>query len=108
MISCVLAFSVLIGLAVFAQEKQPPSSPLVFNTKNGNVTFNHAAHVQRAKGDCKTCHPGTFQQDSKAPLNYKAGLHKTAETSKTSCAMCHVAGGAAFESKGNCAKCHVK
>lgn len=81
---------------------------LVFNTKNGNVTFNHEAHLTRAKGDCKTCHETLFKQDSKAPLNYKAALHKTAEMDKTACGSCHRAGGAAFESKANCAKCHVK
>lgn len=106
-ISCLLAFGLLLGLALFAQEKTPPASVL-FTTKNGNVTFNHAAHLKRAKNDCKTCHPSLFQQDSKAPLNFKAALHKTAETEKTSCGFCHHPGGAAFETKGNCAKCHVK
>ena len=107
LISCLLAATVLVGLVVMAQDKKPPTS-LVFKTKNGDVTFNHAAHVQRAKNDCKTCHESAFKEDSTAPLNYKAGLHKTAEGSKTACAMCHVAGGASFESKGNCAKCHMK
>jgi c(7)-type cytochrome triheme protein len=73
----------------------------------GNVTFNHAAHSKRANEDCKTCHDKLFTQ-SKAPLNYKGAMHKTAEAAKTSCAGCHNPGGAAFETKGNCNKCHVK
>src|SRR5579872_3707419 len=109
LISSILAASLLLALALFAQDtgKKPPTT-LVFTTKNGNVTFNHAEHLKRAKNDCKTCHDSLFKQDSKAPLNYKAALHKTAETDKTSCGFCHHMGGAAFESKANCAKCHVK
>lgn len=80
----------------------------MFPTKMGNVTFDHAAHVKRANGNCMTCHDKLFQQSSTAPLNFKANMHKTAEDSKTSCGACHVEGGAAFEVKGNCAKCHVK
>jgi c(7)-type cytochrome triheme protein len=72
----------------------------------GNVTFLHAKHQEREK-DCKACHDKLFPQ-SKAPLNFKAGMHKVAEKKKSSCAGCHVAGGKAFESKGNCNKCHVK
>ena len=103
----VFAVSFACALGIFAQDKKPPDK-LVFKTKNGDVTFNHADHLKRANNDCKTCHDKLFQQDAKVPLNYKASLHKTAEAAKTACAACHVAGGAAFESKGNCAKCHVK
>jgi c(7)-type cytochrome triheme protein len=106
-ISSLLAVSALGALALVAQDKKPPET-LVFSTKNGNVTFQHAAHVMRAKSDCTTCHTKIFQQDSKAPLNYKAALHKTAETAKTSCGTCHNPSGPGFETKGNCAKCHVK
>ena len=97
----------LVGFGVLAQEKKAPEK-LTFMTKNGNVTFDHAAHLKRANGDCSTCHDKLFKQDAKAPLNYKAGLHKTAEMDNSSCASCHHAGGAAFESKGNCGKCHMK
>ena len=88
-------------------EEGPPTK-LTFTTKNGNVTFDHSAHVTREKGNCAACHPKLFMQDAKAPLNFKAGLHKTAETNMTSCGACHHAGGPAFETKGNCAKCHMK
>ena len=94
------------ALGVLAQEKKPPLK-LVFEAKMGNVTFDHAAHVKREKNDCKVCHDKLFPQE-KAPLNFKAGMHKPAETAHTSCGACHSPGGAAFETKGNCNKCHVK
>lgn len=95
------------GFALLGQEKKPPEK-LVFEAKPGKVTFNHAAHVRVAKGDCKICHDALFPQSSTAPLNFKPGMHKPAETNKTSCGFCHHAGGMAFASAGNCAKCHVK
>jgi len=101
----------LATLTVFfvgaAQEKKPPEK-LVFSAKVGNVTFPHAKHAEREKGDCKVCHNALWPQDSKAPLNYKASLHKAAEAKKTSCAACHVSGGKSFVSTGNCAKCHQR
>lgn len=104
--SLLLVLAVAAGFSALLGQKPPEK--LVFQTKMGNVTFDHAAHIKRANGDCKTCHDKLFQQSSSAPLNFKANMHKTAEDSKTSCGACHVAGGAAFEVKGNCAKCHVK
>ena len=103
-----IAFYVLsvAVLGVLAQEKKPPLK-LVFEAKNGNVTFDHAAHLKREKNDCKVCHDKLFKQE-KAPLNFKAGMHKPAEAAHTSCGGCHTPGGAAFETKGNCNKCHVK
>lgn len=100
-ISCFIA----CGLGMLAQEKAP--AKLTFQAKNGNVTFDHAKHAERAKNDCKVCHDKLWPQ-SKAPLNWKAGLHKPAETSHTSCGACHYPGGAAFGTAGNCNKCHVK
>jgi c(7)-type cytochrome triheme protein len=95
---------VLIGLAA-----DKPPEKLVFETKMGNVTFEHVKHQERVKGDCKICHEKLFPQ-SRAPIAYKAGMHKTAEANKTACAACHVAGGTAFVTAGNCSnsKCHVK
>jgi len=74
----------------------------------GNVTFAHAEHIKRADGKCAVCHPKLFPQSAKAPLNFKAGMHKPAEAKKTSCAACHHAGGTSFQTKGNCKKCHVR
>jgi c(7)-type cytochrome triheme protein len=94
------------GRLFSAEEKKPPDN-LVFQAKNGSVSFNHRKHVDAVKGDCRACHPTVFPQ-STAPLNYKANVHKTAEAAKKSCAVCHVGGGSAFLSNGNCGKCHVK
>ena len=92
-----------------AQTSTPdkPPAEIVFKAKIGDVKFPHAQHANREK-KCDTCHDKVFPKDSKAPLNYKAGMHKPAEKDKTSCATCHVAQGKSFETKGNCAKCHKK
>jgi c(7)-type cytochrome triheme protein len=107
-IACLLAVGIGGAFGAFAQDKKTPPQKLTFVTKYGDVTFDHAAHLKRANGDCTACHDKLFQQDAKAPLNFKAGLHQPAEKGMTSCGSCHHAGGAAFETKGNCAKCHIK
>ena len=104
--SMLLALVALAWLSGPGTAQEPPKE-LVFESKMGNVTFHHAKHVEREKGDCKACHDKLFPQ-SKAPLNFKAGMHKPAEAKKESCAGCHVDGGQAFASKGNCKNCHVK
>jgi c(7)-type cytochrome triheme protein len=68
---------------------------LVFQSKGGDAVFTHAAHIDRAKGECATCHPKLWPQSAKEPLKSSEG-----------CRTCHKAGGPAFESKGNCSKCH--
>jgi c(7)-type cytochrome triheme protein len=104
---CIVSAWIVGGLTVAAQEKKAPAT-LTFQAKNGNVTFNHAAHVKREKNDCKVCHDALFQQSAAAPLNFKAGMHKPAETKHTSCGFCHHPEGKAFATGGNCVKCHVK
>jgi c(7)-type cytochrome triheme protein len=100
-----IAFALATG-AIVAEDKKPPEK-VTYDAKPGPVTFDHAKHVEKLEKDCKACHDAIFPQ-AKAPLNYKAAMHKTAETEKKSCGACHVAGGKAFESKGNCQKCHEK
>lgn len=102
LLSLAIAFG-LLGM-LFAQK---PPEKLTFQSKMGNVTFDHAAHVKRANNDCKACHDKLFPM-SQAPLNFKAGMHKPAETAKMSCGGCHNAAGPGFVTAGNCAKCHVK
>jgi len=94
-------------LAAGAMVAQDAPRTLTFEAKPGTVTFNHAAHVERAKGDCATCHPAIWPAE-RADLGYKASMHKKAESEKTSCGTCHRAEGAAFSSQGNCKNCHVK
>jgi c(7)-type cytochrome triheme protein len=98
----------ILSLGYLAGAPVKPPEKLVFETKMGNVTFDHQAHVKAAKGECATCHPKLFQQSKTAPLNFKAAMHKTAEGNKSSCGACHRPGGAAFETKANCKRCHVK
>ena len=100
-----IVFALALG-AIVAEDKKPPDK-VTYEAKPGPVTFDHAKHTEAAKKDCKACHDTLFPQ-AKAPLNYKESMHKKAETDKKSCGACHVAGGAAFESKGNCNKCHIK
>jgi c(7)-type cytochrome triheme protein len=107
LLSCLAAIGFLSTFGVFAQGDKESAPKLVFKSKKGDVTFDHAAHIMRAKGDCKTCHDSLFKQDATAKLNFKANVHKTAEKNMTSCGSCHRAGGTAFESKGNCNNCHV-
>ncbi len=76
-IALVVSCFVACGLATFAQDKKAPAK-LTFEAKNGNVTFDHAKHVEREKNDCKVCHDKIWPQ-SKAPLNWKAGMHKPAK-----------------------------
>ena len=90
-----------------AQDKTPPKT-LTFESKMGNVTFDHAKHVERAKNDCTTCHEKLFPQSKEAPLNFKEKMHQVAEANKTSCGACHHPGGTAFATKGKCTTCHVK
>jgi c(7)-type cytochrome triheme protein len=110
LIVVLVSFSLVMTLSAQGAKKPAPKAPekLVFEAKTGKVTYNHAMHLQREKGDCNTCHDKLFSQTPKAPLNFAAGMHKTAEAKKSSCAACHVAGGKAFETKANCTKCHVK
>jgi len=101
-----IAALLLLSVAVLGQQPKPPAK-LVFQATMGPVTFDHAAHLKRA-GNCATCHPKLFVQSATAPLNYKGGMHKTAEASQTSCAFCHHTGGKAFAAAGKCAQCHIK
>jgi c(7)-type cytochrome triheme protein len=107
------ALAAVIGLSAgwiaTAQDKElKPPAKVVFGTKMGDVTFDHAKHLARVDGKCETCHTKLFPQ-SKAPINFKANMHKTAIAAKTACAACHVEGGPAFAvAATNCAKCHMK
>lgn len=77
-----------------------------FQTNAGEVPFDHARHLAREQGKCDSCHDKYFRMD-RGDLRYKANLHRTAETSRTSCAGCHAPQGTAFASAGNCQQCHT-
>jgi c(7)-type cytochrome triheme protein len=93
--------------AVAASPAGPPPDTILFKASNGDVTFDHKKHYERAGGDCSVCHPKVFPE-ARAPLNYKKASHRASEASLTSCAYCHAVGGTAFAADSNCLKCHVK
>jgi len=107
-ISALAIGAVLTAVSVtgaLAEEKMEPK--LVFPAKMGPVTFNHMLHATKhATGGCTACHTKLFAKDSKAPLEFKAGMHKPAEAAKTSCGACHNPAGPAFATANNCKKCH--
>ncbi len=91
-----LATVTFVGLAtVAAQDKKPPEK-IVFPSRQGAVTFFHAKHIDREKGDCTSCHDKLWMQTS-APLKNSQGCH-----------TCHTADGKAFNAndRSNCVRCH--
>ena len=63
-----------------------------FPAKNGKVTFNHKAHQEKAKGDCKACHekaPGKIEGFGK-DIAHKTckGCHEK-QGGPTKCGECH-------------------
>jgi len=85
----------LVGGAVLAAQDAKPPEKLVFHNKGVETVFTHAAHIDREKGECATCHTKLWPQSTKEPLPSSDG-----------CKTCHSAGGRAFEMQGNCVKCH--
>ncbi len=78
-----------------------------FSTSLGPVDFDHAKHVDMAKGDCTACHNKLFAM-SRGDLSFGGGDgHLSAEQAGVSCAGCHVSGGEAFSVQGSCRKCHT-
>ncbi len=84
------------GAAGAALRARTPPQRLVFQSKAGDIVFNHLAHVKRQKGTCSGCHNRLWPQSSGIPLKSSSG-----------CKDCHRAEGKAFDMKGNCAKCHA-
>jgi cytochrome c553 len=75
-----------MGLAIAADS-------VVYETKQGNVTFNHKAHADKLK-DCAKCHQGT---PAKIEVT-KDGAHKD------TCKSCHQQMGGPTK----CGDCHKK
>jgi c(7)-type cytochrome triheme protein len=93
-IALILAVTLAGSGTVTAQSKKPPEKLLLRN-KGGDVTFTHAAHIGREKGECAACHEKLWPQSAAEPMKNSDG-----------CKTCHHAAGRAFEMKGNCMKCH--
>lgn len=84
------AFVVAGSLSIAAADNGP--AVIKFPAKMGEVTFPHAAHQARAKGDCKVCHeaaPGKIEGFGKDWAHkHCKGCHKENGVS-TSCKTCH-------------------
>ncbi len=85
-------FAALFVVAT-AVAAEPPAS-ITLNAKPGNVTFPHKAHIDRVKGDCKTCHATPaggkiegFGKDKAHALCVEC--HKKEAKGPTKCADCH-------------------
>ncbi len=116
----ILALAVLGTTLAFAQAKKAPET-VVLKAPNGDVTFNHKAHVTAAK-KCDTCHhaskpekPATAPQQNCADCHTKtatppmktklqAAFHNPTATAGT-CIDCHKTGG---KGPQKCADCHKK
>ena len=85
---------------------QGPPETIAVASPYGDVVFTHKKHFDRVNGNCATCHPSIFPQ-AREELNYKKALHRAAEASKKSCAVCHRVGGTSFAADSNCTKCHA-
>jgi len=93
-IALIVAVTLVGSATVTVQGKEPPEK-LVFRNKGGDVTFTHAAHISREKGECAACHEKLWPQSAVEPLKNSDG-----------CKTCHHPDGKAFEMNGNCVKCH--
>lgn len=64
---------------------------VVLEAKNGNVTFNHRAHQERA--DCASCHqqtpPEKIELDMDSAHELCRGCHRESGAGPTKCTDCH-------------------
>lgn len=103
-----LALPLVIGTAAGRAQGLPKLPDALTIAKSadspGQVTFNHASHVDQAKPDCTTCHPKTF-----GILGSKGGTrsvmkHENFEKGHQ-CGTCHN-GKQAFALEDDCTNCH--
>lgn len=100
-LAVLLAVFAIVGIAMYAIAAP---KEIVFEAKNGNVTFDHEAHVPTGDcvschhtGDmasCRSCHDGAAASSTKAP---RGEFH-------TFCIDCHKGAGM----KGTCNECHKR
>jgi c(7)-type cytochrome triheme protein len=109
----ILALVALGALLVFgtmyAQSDTPPTEPLVYEAKTGNVSFDHTKHLAKLENDCTVCHDSLFQQEQSDLGDFGKGMHKAAIKDSTACANCHKKDGSSFDMGAkNCKTCHIK
>lgn len=99
-----LVLLVVLGVVGTAMYAFAVPETVVFEAKNGNVTFEHAKHSgaecvtchHEGSNDasCRSCHDGTTASATKSP---RGEFHQF-------CIACHKENGM----KGMCNECHVK
>jgi hypothetical protein len=92
-------FAAVVLSAGVAVAAEPPAS-ITLPAKPGAVTFNHKAHGERVKGDCKHCHAAVTGGKIEG---FSASVNK--DKAHGLCHECHKK-----EGKGpqKCADCHKK
>ncbi len=106
---------VLLGVAflagttlAYAQAPKPPGVVVLKGAPNGNVTFNHPAHVKAANNKCETCHHASKpEKPAKAPQEACTNCHTKVATPPMKTKL-----QAAFHNPmakaGTCVDCHAK
>jgi c(7)-type cytochrome triheme protein len=104
----VMAAGLLLASALGAQTLPKLPGPMALPRSAdspGQVTFNHATHVDDAKPTCTTCHPRLFSiLKEGAPAPRVAIVHAKMEKGQQ-CGACHD-GKKAFAIEDDCAACH--
>jgi len=83
-----------VALTVFCAATALAADVMTLPAKNGNVAFNHKAHQDKLKGDCKKCHdkaaPGKIEGFGK-DIAHKTckGCHEEGKAGPTKCGECH-------------------
>jgi hypothetical protein len=84
------AFAMVLGFGVAGAVAAGPET-VVYEAKNGNVTFDHKAHGERL-GDCAKCHEGTPAKiaiDKDAAHGAACKDCHASSTGPTKCGDCH-------------------
>jgi predicted CXXCH cytochrome family protein len=89
----IAALFVAVAVTFSAVAAEPPTT-ITLQAKPGNVTFPHKAHIDRVKGDCKTCHDSAtggkiadFGKDKAHKMCWDC--HKAQGKGPTKCNECH-------------------
>jgi len=101
-----LCMSVVCLLSVSAQEVKPPTK-LVFQTKMGNVTYDHAA-TSNAPRRLQSVPRQAFPAVGQGSTELQTGHAQDGGSEQNRLCGLPRRGGMAFPTAGNCAKCHVK
>jgi hypothetical protein len=88
------AFTMVFGMGIYGAMAGGPGVIVYDKAKNGNVTFDHKAHADKA-GDCAQCHEGTPGKIEITKDSAHGAACKDCHTEKggpTKCGECHIKG----------------